>query len=823
MKTSDELFKETSKSLRTILIVEENDKYMKTFKDIVTPLGFDCIHLSNLEQRKEIFSQTPFLCVIDCFNNKKQHIKDFMRHYTITNPYALCIVTVERACEKQALAYLPQGAYDYLVKPFNTVKIHNLLERCLEKISLEMDNNRLQNQFYEAKNEITLFSNMLSRIFTAGKRLIACNYLDELGQAIMQEFSNIFNIMGGSFFILENEKLQRIYSLDPGHTPGEIRLPLKDSSFFGQVMSKKEPLLIKNLREEKHFESSGWDGYKKESFLILPLIHNTHNFMGCVSLHDKENNGFTDHDKKIGNVLAGLSASMIHTVKRIEGLRDSEEKYRYFFEENPAADFIVTPQGKITLFNPSFERILGCTKNDDGIEYHLPALCNRAREWEEVVEIIREKKKVELYETEFTKHDGTPVYVLGNFHGRFDEVGELLDIKGVLIDITQRKRLEEQLNHSMKMEAVGRFAGSIAHDFNNLVTAILGYSDLCLRVLDENSDLHADILEIRHAANMAAELTKKLLYFSKKQKIQEEEINLNQILSDMDSMLRRLLGEEIEFTTFFDPALSSIKADLSQIEQVIMNLVVNARDAMPKGGKLVIKTGQVEISPLKDHHDIELTQGSYAVLSIIDTGVGMDVDTKSKIFEPFFSTKSKDKGTGLGLSTVYAIMKKNKGIIKVESELEKGTRFHLYFPDLVKNHNDVKKTVHNTKRDTATILLVEDKEIVRSMVERVLSREGYTIIKALDAEQVLALLSEDKTVLDMLITDVNLPQMSGYELADNLKRLYPDLKVIFTSGQPETVNRLKERETKPNITFLEKPFTTGELLQGVKRLLVKKK
>ncbi|MBN1797994.1 MAG: response regulator [Spirochaetales bacterium] len=823
MKTTAELFSETSKSLRTILIVENSDKHIKTFKDIVTQLGFDCIHVSDLKHNKEIFLQPPFLCVIDCINYKNQEIIEFIRQYKTTNPYAVCVLSTTGDCEEQALVYLEQGAYDYLIKPFNPVKMRNLLARCLEKITLEMNNNRLQNQFYEVKNEAVLFSNMLSQIFKAGKRFIACNYLEELGQVIMQEFSAIFNIMGGSFFILENEKLQRIYSLDPGHTPDEIELPLKKSSFFGQVLNKREPLLVKNLKQEKRFVSSGWHGYKKESFLILPLIHNTHNLMGCVSLHDKENNGFTDHDKKLGNVLAGLSAHMIHNIKSIEELRDSAGKYKYFFEENPAADIIVTPQGRITLFNPSFERILGSTKNNDGIEYNFSTLCSSAYEWEEVVETIKEKRKVESYETEFMKHDGTSVYVLGNFHGRFDEVGELLDIKGVLIDITQRKRLEEQLNHSMKMEAVGRFAGSIAHDFNNLVTAILGYSDLCLRVLDKNSELHNDITEIRHAANMAAELTKKLLYFSKKQKIQAEEINLNRILSDMDSMLRRLLGEEIEFTTFFDPGLSSIKADRSQIEQVIMNLAVNARDAMPKGGKLLMKTEQIGITPANAHRDIELIPGLYAVLSIYDTGIGMDIDTKSRIFEPFFSTKSKDKGTGLGLSTVYAIMKKNKGIIKVESELGKGTRFYLYFPALVKNHNQEQNTVRADKKESAIILLVEDKEIVRTMVERVLEQEGYVTIKALAAEQALALVSKEVSALDMLITDINLPQMSGYDLADKLKQLYPDLKVIFTSGQLEELNKLKERKTQPNVAFLEKPFTTEELLSNVKQLLMKKK
>jgi PAS domain S-box-containing protein len=668
--------------LTAILLIEQNQEHAQLFKDLVAPLGFSCIHTMDLAYDGEASLDEPLLCFINVNNKKKQQVQEFINQYKNKHPQAVFIIIAEPQTEKYALEFLGKGAYDYLSQPLNPFKMHNLLIRCMEKISLEIENTALKKQFNELKLELELFSNMISLIYNASKKFISCKYLDELGKVIMHEFSAIFKVMGGSFFIIDNNRLQRIYSLDPGHTPNEIPLPLKNCTFFEQAIQKKEPLLIKNLKQEKQYVPSGFNGYKKESFLILPLVHNTHNLIGCVSLHDKENNSFTANDKKIGTVLAGLSASMIHTMKGIQELREREGKFRYFFDENPAADFIVTPQGRITLCNPSFVRILGYTMNDDGVEYDMPALYGNAGDWEKVVKIIKEQKKIESYETEFTKDDGTPVYVLGNFHGRFNEDGELLDIKGVLIDITQRKHLEEELNHSMKMEAVGRFAGSIAHDFNNLVTAILGYSELCLRRVEQESNLHTDINEIKNAAMMASELTKKLLYFSKKQKIKLVKINLNQIINEMDGMIRRLLGEEIELITFFDPAISNIRSDLSQIEQVIMNLVVNARDAMPEGGKLIIKTEQIEINPRKKGDDLELNKGSYVVLSIIDTGIGMDATTKSRCFEPFFSTKDKDKGTGLGLSTVYAIMQNNKGIIKVDSTLGKGTKFSLYFPVL---------------------------------------------------------------------------------------------------------------------------------------------
>jgi two-component system cell cycle sensor histidine kinase/response regulator CckA len=822
MKTTAQLFNGKSKNMRTILLVEKNPLHVLRFRDIITPLGFDCVHMEDLLQRRDIFSSTPFICIVDVTGNKKADVKDFMRKNQVTNPYSVCIVTAETASRDKALEYLDMGAYEFLEKPFAPLPVGNLLQRCLERITLQIDNNRLQNQVYEVRNEARFLGDMLSMVLSAAKRFISCNYLHELGGVIMDEFSHIFNIMGGSLFILEDNKLQRIFSLDPGHTPEEIPLPLKSSSFFGQVMHKKEPLLVNDLSEEKRFVASGWDGYKKESFLILPLIHNTHNFVGCVSLHDKEDNGFTAEDEKIGSVLSGLSASMIHTMRGIEKLRENEEKLRYFFEENPAADFIVTPQGRTTLYNPAFTRLIGQTRNNDGVEYDIPDLYGSREEWKRVVEIIRDKKKVDSYETEFTKDDGSSISVIGNYQGRFDESGELLDIKGMLIDVTQRKRLEEQLNHSMKMEAVGRFAGSIAHDFNNLVTAILGYSDLCLRVLDEKDSLYADISEIKHAANMAADLTKKLLYFSKKQKIRPANINLNRILSEMDGMLRRLLGEEIEFTTALDPRLCVIKADPSQIEQVIMNLVVNARDAMPKGGRLTIKTRHVRIHATGEKQDLELTPGSYVMLSIEDTGMGMDAQTKFHIFEPFFSTKPKDKGTGLGLSTVYAIMKNNRGVIKVESARGKGSVFSLYFPALGEKKDKEEQPLPRQIPGKATILLVEDKEIVSGVVERVLHTEGYAVLKAADAEQALAMISLERIEPDILVTDVYLPNMSGYELADNLKARFPELKVIFTSGQLEDTQKSRERMVHSDIDFLGKPFSPEELLRKVCTLLIKK-
>jgi PAS domain S-box-containing protein len=372
-------------------------------------------------------------------------------------------------------------------------------------------------------------------------------------------------------------------------------------------------------------------------------------------------------------------------------------------------------------------------------------------------------------------------------------------------DLTERMQLEGQLRHAQKMEAVGRLAGGIAHDFNNLLTAINGYSELLLEELDQRHPRRRQVEEIRKAGERAAALTQQLLAFSRRQVLQPKILDLNLVVAGMEELLRRLIGEDVELVTALDPGLGSVEADPGQIEQVIVNLAVNARDAMPQGGCLRIQTASAP--------------DGRVVLSVGDTGCGMDRETISHLFEPFFTTKGPGKGTGLGLSTVYGIVEQSGGRIEVESERESGTVFRISFPRARQTVTTAaappsRKAAHGSE----TILLVEDEDVVRGLVRRILETRGYKVIEAGGADQAMSLYRRSKGSIDLLVTDVIMPGMSGCELYRRLAGSSRGLKVLYTSGYTgESI--AQHGALEPGIPLLEKPFTVEGLASKVREVL----
>ena len=387
-------------------------------------------------------------------------------------------------------------------------------------------------------------------------------------------------------------------------------------------------------------------------------------------------------------------------------------------------------------------------------------------------------------------------------------------------DVTERRNLEGQLRQSQKMEAIGMLAGGVAHDFNNLLTAINGYSELILKRLPADHPLRSSVIEIAKAGSRAATLTQQLLAFSRKQVMQPRTIDLNAVVSEIEKMLRRLIGEHIALRTVLDPKLGSTKADPGQVEQVLVNLVVNARDAMAGGGKLTIETRNVFLDEDYARMHISVVPGRYVMLGVSDTGVGMDEATSARIFEPFFSTKDPGKGTGLGLSTIYGIVKQTGGNIWVYSELGKGTTFKIYFP-LVEEHPDVAVVSKLTEEKTngnETILLVEDEEIVRKLALQVLQLYGYNVLEASGGENALSICKDNQGKIDLLITDVVMPGMSGRELANRVAELCPGIKVLYMSGYTDSAI-VHQGELDEGANFMQKPFTTEGFARKVREVL----
>jgi PAS domain S-box-containing protein len=401
-----------------------------------------------------------------------------------------------------------------------------------------------------------------------------------------------------------------------------------------------------------------------------------------------------------------------------------------------------------------------------------------------------------------------------------DSSGYPLALIGVATDITDRKRLETQLQQSQKLEAIGKLAGGIAHDFNNLLTVIQGYSDLLLSKISTNDPIHNQIRQINDAANRAESLTRQLLAFSRKQIMKPRVIDLNNLIHEMEDMLERLIGADIKFAINLISDLGKIKADPGQIEQVIMNLAVNARDAMQNGGTLTIETLNTMIDHRFKEDYPEAVIGNYVQIQMSDTGFGMDKETQAHIFEPFFTTKEKGEGTGLGLATVYGIIKQSGGYIYVKSELTKGTTFNIYFPRVDEPLDSEEKTkiADTNLYGNETILVVEDQDEVRHLIMDALKVYGYNVLEAPHGGSALLTCEKYEGDIDLIISDIVMPQMNGQELVERLLPLQPKMKVLFISGYSENI--FSDRNTlDPGTLYVQKPFTPVELLGNVRHVL----
>jgi PAS domain S-box-containing protein len=530
----------------------------------------------------------------------------------------------------------------------------------------------------------------------------------------------------------------------------------------------------------------------------------------------------------------------ITTRKRAEeALHRSEERYRRFFEEDLSGAFIATPAGKLLACNPAFTRIFNFPSIAEAMSHNLASLYAAAHDYEAFVELLRREKRLELHEIELRRRDGKAVHAIANVVGLFDERGplsalppgerrtaegsRLVEIKGYVFDNTERKRLEEQFRQAQKMEAVGRLAGGVAHDFNNLLTVITGYSEILLGRIPAEDLLRPMVVEVQKAAERAAGLTRQLLAFSRKQILAPVEIDLNAVVADMEAMIRRLIGEDIVLVAVREPLLGRVTADRGQIEQVLMNLVVNARDAMPHGGELAIETHNVLLDGARRPGDSEFRPGPYVLLAVRDSGCGMDATTKARLFEPFFTTKEVGKGTGLGLATAYGIIKQSKGHIEVESEPGRGTTFTIYLPRTTAAVREAPADVpaNGIPGGNETVLLVEDEDAVRQLSRQVLEMIGYRVLEARNGPEALAVCEQNKGAIHLMVTDVVMPQMSGCQLADRLAPLYPDMRVLYLSGYTdEAIGHHGVRDRA--VHFLSKPFTLDSLARKVREALDKK-
>jgi len=505
--------------------------------------------------------------------------------------------------------------------------------------------------------------------------------------------------------------------------------------------------------------------------------------------------------------------------KRAEAaLIQAENKYRLIFEEAMIGIFQSTPEGRFLSANPAMARTLGYDSPEDlmqsitSIQEQFYVDSGRRNEFKRV---LAEHGVIQGFEIEVYRKDRSKMWISTNVRG-VSEAGTIVRYEGTFEDITERKRLEEQFRQAQKMDAVGRLAGGVAHDFNNALGVITGYSDLLQMRLQPDDPMRKYVDEIAKAGHRAASLTRQLLAFSRKQVIQPVTLDLNSVVDDMSKMLQRLIGEDIEIRFSRDPKLSCIMADPGQIEQILMNLAVNARDAMAKGGKVFIETSNAELDESYTRQHAYVKAGQYVLMSFSDTGCGMDKETQAHIFEPFFTTKEPGKGTGLGLSTVYGIVKQNAGFILVYSELGKGTTFRIYFPQAegARERRRLEQAAEVLPRGTETVLVVEDEEPLRQLARTCLEAGGYKVLCAPDPKSAIELAGEYPDPIHLLLTDVIMPGINGRDLANLVAALRPEIKILFMSGYTNDLIA-QYGALDPETLLIEKPFTLTTLLHKV--------
>ena len=505
-----------------------------------------------------------------------------------------------------------------------------------------------------------------------------------------------------------------------------------------------------------------------------------------------------------------------------ENLRRSEANFRSLVTNAPYGICSCDSTGKILDANPAFLELLGLSSPDDVIGQHIFSLYADSEQWFDLADYLRSSDPFQGLTAEWKRKTGTTVVRVSGravSNGRKD--GVVFEMFAE--DVTERRVLEQQLRQSQKMEAVGRLAGGIAHDFNNLLMVISGYSEFLLERLGGEPHLRGPAQEIASASERASSLTRQLLAFSRKQMLAPRIVNLNDIATENLKMLTRMIGEDIDLVMTPGKTLWSVRADAGQIEQVIMNLAVNARDAMPSGGKLTIETANITLDEEYARVHAPLNAGDYVMVSISDTGAGMDAETQSHIFEPFFTTKG-TKGTGLGLSTVYGIIKQSGGYIWVYSEVGRGTTFKIYLPRVPSIEEPAMHTIaapaqfQKVEPGTETILLVEDEANLRYLARQYLEKQGYRVIEAADGAVAMQIAVAHEGVIHLLLTDVIMPGMNGRELAQRISEIRPNVKVLYMSGYTENVIG-QDGTLDAGVRLLQKPFNLRDLKSKVREVL----
>ena len=603
---------------------------------------------------------------------------------------------------------------------------------------------------------------------------------------------------------------------------GRATVPVAASQ-AGHTLLSNGPVIVENAEEETRFGQTALLRDHGVVSGVSVVIRTDRRRFGVLGAHAHGRRSFTQDDVHFLEAVANVIAAALERRETEAALRASEERYRALFENANDAVCVLDVDGAFASINRAGERMSGYSR-EEIVGLNVDSLVvpeHRDLVREHVRSLAGGDLQAATLDVEIAAKDGSRVSLDVSASAVWSE-GRPSRIELIARDVTERKRLEAQLLQAQKMEGIGRLAGGVAHDFNNILGVIGGYGEMLRRRLANADPLARYADQILKGTARAAELTRQLLAFSRQQVLSPRVIDLNAVVADMDAMLRRLIGEDVELVTVLAADIGRVKADPGQVGQVILNLAVNARDAMPEGGRLTIETAAVSLGEEYGRSHYNVPPGAYTMLGVSDTGEGMDETTLARIFEPFFTTKPQGKGTGLGLSTVYGIVKQSGGYIWVYSEPSRGTTFKVYLPHVEQGGepavDETKVAASPSSRGSETILLVEDDEALRTMITEIVEGGGYSAIAASDGAQALLLAKAHDGPIHLVLTDIVMPRIGGREVVQRLLKSRPDARILYMSGYTgnAAINHGALAEGEP---FIQKPFSAEDLLRKIREQL----
>ena len=780
---------------------------------------------------EQLFESSPdALVVVDaglytqCVNREFQRMFGYSASQAMGQPIDSLILPPDRAAESDWITQCLQRGEQITLETQRRRHDGSLLDVSVSAVPLIVAGK--PNAFYAHYRDISARKRaeaLSSALYRIAQKASAAQDLQQFFAAIHSIVDELMSARNFAIVLHDPESQSLSYPYFVDEQMSVPALSKSSSGLIEYVLRTGEALLCtpeiaQKMQRRGEIELSGKPPLH---WLGVPLKINRH-VMGALVLKSySKNAGFTERDRDVLTLVSQQLAASIDRKRNEQALRRSEVRYRSLVQTAVYGIYRSSLEGRFLDVNPALIGMLGYNSAIEilALDPQEEVFVDPA-EYTRLVDEFRRTGRMDGFEARWKRKDGgiITVRISGRAVAGGDEPADVLE--AIAEDITARRLLEDQFRQAQKMEAVGRLAGGIAHDFNNLLMVISGYTEVLLGQLTVGHPLHGKVEAIQQASDRATTLTRQLLAFSRRQLLELKVIDVNAIVTDMERLLRPLIGEDIELTTSLAPAVGCTRADAGQLEQVIMNLVVNAKDAMPSGGKICIRTASVTLDDSYRPENTFIKNGPYVMISVSDNGQGMDRETQARIFEPFFTTKEKGKGTGLGLSTVYGIIKQSGGYVFVQSEIDRGTVFTIYFPRIdepSEAHGELPVSLA-AAGGTETVLLVEDEDSVRQLVRETLESRGYRVLEAATGQAALTVAANHRDSIHLVITDVVMPGLNGHELVQQLLPARPALKILYLSGYAQDAFSAP-LAPEAQKTFLQKPFTLQSLARKVREIL----